>query len=95
LHVTFDVKFLMWITSRHCGPCRCASFFLTHKQWMASAQAEGVPEPITEPFPQACPHAAHSTVGVSAQAVHRPVHSTTGRRNPVPRDCPSHPVERM
>jgi hypothetical protein len=35
LHVTFDVKFLMWITSRRCGPSLGRELFLTHKRCIA------------------------------------------------------------
>src|SRR5215469_9228067 len=46
-------------------------------------------------YPQRCPHAAHSDGGVSAQAIHSPVHSAAGRRRALPQDCRSRPIERF
>jgi len=56
-------------------------------------QARAAAGHFPEPFPQSCPQAAHSARGVSAQPVHRPVHTTTRRLARHAEDCRRRSIE--
>jgi hypothetical protein len=61
------------------GACGChngAKFFLRTPGGRRKCWQSARPRALTRQYPQEYPQPAHSVTGVSAQAVHRPVHRT-------------------
>jgi len=91
--VTLDVKFRVWITHR-CGVRynrvkKSCMHTLGRTFSQAVAAIRGNPVFFPQPYPQA----AHSASGVSAQPVHRPVHTTTRRLAQHAKDCRRRSIE--
>jgi hypothetical protein len=91
--VTLDVKFRVWITYGSRTLSSMVKKSCMHSLGRTFAQARASARDYPEPFPQPRPRAAHSTRGVSAQAVHRPVHTMTRRRARQPEDCRRRSIE--
>src|SRR5580700_1591840 len=85
----------MWITSGHRVLPGDTRVFLSHRGWRVFAQASGVTSEPFPSYPQGHPHAAHNNCGVSAQCVHRPVHTASGCRARPAGDCRSRSIERV
>jgi hypothetical protein len=91
--MTLDVKVPVWITRRSGAPCPRPKKSCVHSRCMMFSQFTAMLQMVARCYPQACPQPAHSASGVSAHAVHRPVHSMSGRFNRVAEDCPKRSIE--
>ena len=91
--VTLDVKFLVWITYGSRDSSSTVKKSCMHSLGRTFAQARAAASDCQEPFPQSCPQAAHSAGGVSAQPVHRPVHTMTRRFARHAEDCRRRSIE--
>ncbi len=91
--VTLDVKFLVWITYGPRDSSSTVKKSCMHSLGGTFTQARAAASDYPEPFPQSRPQAAHSDRGVSAQAVHRPVHTMTRRLARHAEDCRRRSIE--
>ena len=91
--VTLDVKFLVWITYGSRDSSSTVKKSCMHSLGRTFTQARGAAGDYRGPFPQWRPQAAHSDRGVSAQPVHRPVHTMTRRLARHAEDCRRRSIE--
>jgi hypothetical protein len=91
--VTLDVKFLVWITYDPGVHCPGSGKSSMHRLRVTFPQAEAPEFGCAQQHPQRSPQPAHSPCGVSAHAVHRPVHSMNRRVPQLAGDCPRRSIE--
>src|ERR1700722_10031455 len=91
--VTLDVKFLVWITYGPRARSPTPNKSCMHSPCRTFSQAAGHVGGYSELYPQSCPQAAHSAGGVSAQPVHRAVHTSTRRQSRLAEDCRRRSIE--
>jgi hypothetical protein len=92
--LTLDVIFRMWITPAAERGIPSERLSSAHSQWRELLQVKGYGTERGALSPQRHPQVTHRTCGVSAQAVHSPVHSPTGRAVAFAEHCQNHSVER-
>src|SRR5258708_25178650 len=83
----------MWITHRREARSRRVKKSCIHTLGRTFSQAAAAIRGNLLLFPQPYPQAAHSAAGVSAQPVHRPVHTATRRLARHAEDCRRRSIE--
>src|SRR6202042_301878 len=91
--VTLDVKFPVWITYGPRARSPTVNKSCMHSPCRTFSQAAGHVGGYSELYPQSRPQAAHSACGVSAQPVHRAVHTSARRQSRLAEDCRRRSIE--